>query len=457
MNKKNCLAYAFFCLLTLLFSPAYLPAQIEKGFGGNAAGMEDLNFLDDDPVPPSVKKTNNSSKKIITKKQSKTANSGNSFPKNSKKKQPVNKKIHPEFANSTPANDGPLADILLGLSGLGLLVMLKIALTPSAVSTADATDADSVTHMEAQVQDEVTIAEPEPVLGQRRQYVDRYGSQKTEVFNGQNWVDPGTFESMQAKHTENAVWQDRQRVKIQTGDNAYDRNLREEMQERKERFAKELQAKRNENFEQYKEFKRQLHQTDLVLQNVAEINLENRERLNNMIDRFKMVADCAVSTVGTLTGPPGWAVGTTYNYASELGTAAGTVATSPNSGVVSEVGKALLRGTVNMVVTEGLNSFGAVMSQGIRSIPKGKACFYDPIPKDSLIQVAKNLSSNDSVLKNVATDMAFESVTSVSGKLKGKIASSIGWGTVSGSKAALIDPKVSGAFNDALLRPEMSD
>ena len=384
-----------------------------------------------------------------------------------------------------------------GLTAVGTLGLLYFALTPTkaaatAVATGAATSASGTATTGAAIEagggvtDAISegIVEPEiteadvklpkpPKVGETRSYTDKNGTRWTEVYNGQNWVDKGSYNAAQDQIADNQKWAEEQRIKQQTHDTAFDRMLEDNARAHEA----ELQEIHTRNRNAIKENLKIVQETDEMLQAMSERSLQRIERVNDLIDTGKTVVDVTLPVIGAAAGPPGWVVGTGYTLLSETGQGVATGVVDSNKSVLVEGAKGAAKGIVNVIVGEGINSTLAVGSKilksGATAIQKGggfkaafkSTAFNSPIPKEGLGQMYNNFKNGFQLTSGVDANLANKSITGIGKILAGKggavprlqgselakeAVSSFTDGAISSARGQLVDSQISKAANEGI-------
>ncbi len=320
---------------------------------------------------------------------------------------------------------------------------------------------------------DVELPEP-PKPGETRSYTDENGSRWTEVYDGQNWVDHKSYDAAKNQIADNQEWMEKERIKQQSHDTAFDR----ELAQNKVDLENQISDIHKRNMGQIRENLELVQSGDEMLQAMNERALQRIEKINDVIDTGKALADVALPVIGAAVGgAPAFVAGTGYTIFSEIGAGVGNVIADPTRNIVAEVGKGVARGAVNVIVGEGLNSAmslgGKALSAGLKS-GLDKAAFkkafsstpLNPtIPVEELRQMYRNLKNGVSVSSGTGTKLANKSITQIGKILSGKggaiprtqgaqladqAFSDIKDGVYSSIRGNLVDSRLGGAINERL-------
>lgn len=270
-----------------------------------------------------------------------------------------------------------------------------------------------------------TIAtEPPPTVqdsrrGETRVSQDPDGTQWQEVFDGQHWVDSGSYSATEQQQEANLHWQQEQMQRQINHDTTFDRAQQERLNQSRQELARKQDAGR-QDYRKSLQALQDIHQGD---QARAMTELQWEESKTQMLEWGKTTIDFTVQALATNTGPVGWVAGNAYTLATDLaeGVSQGIVEADTVGDALSGVARhsfnGLMTGLCKVAAGEALSAAGAGLSYGARNIAyrvrhfnRGTAplapVFHSSAPLTELVQMGKNMISGKSVMSGVESGMA---------------------------------------------------
>lgn len=262
------------------------------------------------------------------------------------------------------------------------------------------------------------------------------GERWTQVFNGSSWVDQKTYETDLAKQKNNREWQQEQFDRVRNGDTAFDKDL----QQRQAKLQQDLDEIHEQNVGEHRESVKVIQGINLSDQQRTDALATAWDTRLKLAEKTKFYLDlAALPAVGGLTGGvTAWAVQSAYTVVSEVMSEAteGVINADSFSGAVKEglkgVGIGVLKGSTNLLVGEGLNAMGAVISKKARdmlhAIPLRKPglpvpdapVFHESLPISQLNKMLTNFQKGSPLMKNVDQGFTSLSLSRAHDFIKGK-------------------------------------
>ena len=271
---------------------------------------------------------------------------------------------------------------VLGGTGVGLYVMLQaLGLVTAQTATGGAATAGAAAASKA-VTGGTTVtgagggagsggsgaaAPARPSPGDSRSYQDESGHTWVEVFDGNRWIDSASHAKSSAQAADNQAWQNEQFRRQSEGDTAFDRHLDDVAQD----FQKRRKQIHEDNFNLRRNAAEAEHSLAKSIKQDTDVALDRAEATVKNLELTQSVCTVVLMPIiGVGTGSAGTVIGGTSTYASEIlgGAATGYVEGGSAGAAVMGAAKGAGTATVQVLVSEGLNSVGAVVLTKFKSL-----------------------------------------------------------------------------------------